>query len=164
MKELYKIAEDHQQIMKAIDEGAFTAEEMADTLEGAVGTFEEKAQSVLAYAENLKSDIDQIDQAIKRLQGRKKAINNQHEAMRDYLKHNMQRTGITNIKCPLFNITLAKGRDVVIIDDASLIPSEFVKVEVVETPDKKALLSALKDGDDIPGCHLEKTAESLRIK
>lgn len=164
MKELYKIADDHQEIIKAIDSGEFTAEEMADTLEGAIGTFEEKAQSVLAYSENLASDIDQIDLAIKRLQERKKTLSNKKDSMRDYLKRNMQRTGITNIKCPLFSITLAKGRDKVVIDDESLLPSDYLNVEVVQKADKKMLLSDLKEGVDIPGCHIEKGEESLRIK
>ena len=164
MKALYKIAEDHQEIIEAIDSGEFTQEEMADTLEGALGTFEEKAQSVLAYSENIAADIDQVDQAIKRLQERKKTLANKQQSMRDYLKHNMQRTGITNIKCPLFSITLAKGRDKVIIDDEELIPSDYVNVEVVQKADKRALLSDLKEGLDIPGCHIEKGEESLRIK
>lgn len=161
---LYAIANEHQQIIEAIDSGEFTPEEMADTLEGAAGTFEEKAQSVLAYAEGLSADIDQVDAQIKRMQERKKQLSNKRQSMRDYLKRNMQLTGITNIKCPLFSITLAKGRDQVIIDDESLIPSDYVDVQVVEKVDNRALLSDLKDGLDIPGCHLEKTDESLRIK
>ncbi len=164
MKQLYKIAEDHQQIMEAIDSGEYTSEEMADTLEGAVGSFEDKAQSVLAYTEGLSSDIEQVDAAIKRLQDRKKALSNKRDSMREYLKRNMQQTGITNIKCPLFSITLAKGRDKVVIDDESLIPDDYVEVTVVEKPDKRMLLSDLKDGINIPGCRLEKGEESLRIK
>lgn len=163
MKALYKIADDHQEIIKAIDDGTYTAEEMADTLDGAVGTFEDKAQSVLAYTETLKSDIDQVDQAIKRLQDRKKTLKNKSDHMREYLKQNMQRTGITNIKCPLFNITLAKGRDVLVIEDESLIPDEYVDVQVIEKIDKARLLKDRKE-QDIPGCRIEKSDESLRIK
>lgn len=163
MKELYKIADDHQEIIKAIDDGEFTAEEMADTLEGAVGTFEEKAHSVLAYSENLALDIEQVDAVIKRMQARKKALKNKQESMRNYLKRNMQRTGITNIKCDLFSITLAKGSDILVIDDENEVPPEYVETEVVYKIDKRKLLADRKE-KEIPGCHIDKTDDSLRIK
>lgn len=163
MKALYKIAEDHQEIINAIDSGEFTADQMADTLDGAVGSFEDKAQSVLAYEKGLDSDIDILANEIKRLQARKKTVENKKKAMREYLKTNMQRTGITNIKCPLFSITLSKGRDKLVIDDQDAISSDYVTAEVVEMVDKKRLFSDLKAGVEIDGCHIEKSEESLRI-
>ena len=163
MKQLYKIADDHRAIMEVIDSGDFTAEEMADTIDGAVGEFNDKAQSVLAYEKGLDSDIGIIDAEIKRLQSRKRALSNKKQSMRDYLKTNMIRTDITNIKCPLFSITLAKGREKLIIDDQEKIPDEYIQVEVVQTVDKKRLLSDIKSGAEVPGCHSEEGEKSLRI-
>lgn len=163
MNELYSIADNYQSIIRAIDRGEFTREELQDTLDGAVGSFEEKAQAVLAYTESISADIEQVDQAIKRLQQRKKTLNNKKETMRHYLKENMQRTGITNIKCPLFNITLAKGRDKVVVDDLSLVPTEYIDVDVIQKPNKNEILKVMKNGDDVCGCHIEKGDETLRI-
>jgi len=164
MRQLYKIADEHQEIIKSIEEGQFTEDEMADTLEGAVGTFEEKAASVHAYTKGLDGDIESIEAEVKRLNSMKSALKNKKEQMRNYLKHNMQKTGINNIKCPLFSITLAKGRQELLITDESLIPDEYVDVEVIQKPDKKKLLSDLKDGLDIPGCEIQVSDQSLRIK
>ena len=75
----------------------------------------------------------------------------------------MDATGTTSIKSPLFSITLAKGRDIVVIDNADSLPDEFVNVKTTVTPDKAAILKALKDGP-LPGAHFEKSLSSIRIK
>jgi len=72
---------------------------------------------------------------------------------------------ITNIKCPLFSITLAKGRDIVSVYDEDAIDSEYLTVKTSITPDKRAIMQALKgDPDSVEGATLIKSEPSLRIK
>lgn len=164
MRQLYKIAEEHQEIMNSIENEEFTAEEMKDTLEGAVGTFEDKAKSVLAYSNGLDGDIEAIEKEVKRLNTMKSTLKNKKERMREYLKQNMQRTNISNIKCDLFSITLTRGRQVLLITDQDKIPSDYIDVEVVQKPDKKRLLADLKNGEEIPGCEIAISEEGLLVR
>ena len=138
--------------------------DIADTLEAIEGEIEQKAQAIVAVRAGMESDIAAIDAEIRRLQDRKKHIENQDKSVRDYLKHNMEAAGIKNIKCPLFSITLAKGRAVVVIDDESALPDEYVAVKTLFAPDKKRILDDLKAGKDVAGAHITESESSIRIR
>jgi hypothetical protein len=163
MTALHQITKEHREIALLVEREELTLDDVRDTFEALEGEMTAKAASLVAVVDNINADVKAVDDEIKRLQARKKTMTNKQKSLRDYLKMNMQATGITNIKCPLFSITLAKGRDVVVIDDAEIISEDFK--EVVETTkiDKVGLLKALKQGWH-PGAHIEKSDESLRIK
>ena len=136
--------------------------DLTDTLEGLTGEIELKAQGLLQVVRGIEADIEAVDTEIKRLQEIKKTRQNRIDSLRDYLRFNMQQSGITSIKCPLFSITLAAGRDVAVITDESKLPRDLLRI--TESPDKAAILAALKAGNEISGAHLGKSQESLRIK
>lgn len=137
-------------------------EAITDTLQGIEGEFKEKALKVVDVINSIENDVSQIDAEIARLQARKKVIANRNQSIREYLMMNMEACEISKISCPLFTITLAKGRDIVVIDNEDELPDEYIAVKTSTAPDKKALLAALKEGS-IKGAHLEKSKPSLRI-
>jgi len=159
---LYDITEQHKQLAELEDD--FDEQTLADTFEGIEGAFNDKAVSLITVVNNMSSDVDAIDAEINRLQARKTTINNRQKSMREYLRINMEATGINKIACPLFTITLAKGRDIVQIDDADKIPADYLNIKTSVTPIKADILKALKSGDQIPGCAMVKSKSSLRIK
>lgn len=164
MVSLYKLTEQQRELKEIAGNSEAPAEAFADTFNALEGQFNDKAVSLIHIVKNMDSDIDGLDTEIKRLTDRKKAIKNKQESMREYLRTNMEVNEITKIECPLFTITLAKGRDMVIIDDEKKIPDELVGVTVVTKPDKAAILKLLKTGEDVAGARLEKSKTSLRIK
>ncbi len=165
MTALYELTENHRQLQALADndEGDLT-EALADTFEAIEGEFNDKALSLISVVQNLDSDTYAIDIEIKRLQARKKSISNRQDSMREYLRTNMAASGITNIKCPLFSITLAKGRDIVQIDNEKIIPADYLDIKTSISPMKVDILKALKSGEDIPGVSLRISKTSLRIK
>lgn len=151
--------------MATDSESDLTPELIADTLESIEGEFNDKAVAVTHVISNMDSDIEIIDTEIQRLQIRKKVLQNSNDRIREYLKSNMIASDITKITCPLFSITLAKGRDAVSIDDEASIADEFMSVKTSITPDKREILKALKlDHGSVTGASLTKTEPSLRIK
>jgi len=146
-------------------ESELTQESIADTLEAIEGAFNEKAVAVTHVISEMSLDIEKIDSEIERLQKRKKVIQNRNQNIRDYLKDNMIALDITNIKCPLFSITLAKGREVVSIYDEEAIDPEYLQVKTSITPDKRQIMKALKnDPESVSGASLVRSEPSLRIK
>ncbi len=139
-------------------------EAISDTLEALEGDVQEKAQAIVAVTTNMSSEIEAIDSEIKRLMDRKTAIENQKKSVVAYLKHHMTAMQITNIRCPLFSITLAKAPPVAVIEDESLLPDEYMTVKTTIRPDKRAILADLKAKIDIPGAHLGRGEPSVRIK
>ena len=164
MSHLYQITQQHRELQELADSEEVPMEALSDTFEALEGEFNDKAISVVHVVENMQSDVDAVDREIKRLSARKSALSNRRDSIREYLRTNMEASGITKIECPLFAITLAKGRDVVVVEDENLIPDDLVEVSVISKPNKREILKRLKAGDEIPGVRIEKSKSNLRIK
>lgn len=164
MTKLYQITEQHRELQVLVDAEELSPEAVADTFEAMEGEFNEKAVSVVHVIENMQSDVGAVEAEIKRLTARKTALANRRDSIREYLRSNMEASGITKIECPLFAITISKGRDIVAIEDEALIPDELVEVSVISKPDKREILKRLKAGESVPGANIQKSKSSLRIK
>ena len=160
---LYELTQ-QMQGLRALMEDDEVDYDLTETLDGLEVDIQVKADGLLAYVTNLGADVDAIDKEVKRLQARKTAIVNRQESLREYLRINMEASGIDKITCPLFTITLRKAPDVVVIESEDLIPDMF-KEEVITTKiDKMAINRHLKDGMDVPGARLEPGKRGLVIK
>jgi hypothetical protein len=162
---LYVLANEYQELAQKLIESDYDEQTIADTLEGAAGELEVKAQNVAMFIRNLESSAEQIKHAEKAMAERRKAIENKADAIKRYLKDNMQRTGIKKIECPYFAISIKKNPPSVIIDDASAIPSEFMVTPAPPppAPDKAAIKAAIQSGSEVAGAHIEQ-GERLEIK
>ncbi|WP_095067852.1 siphovirus Gp157 family protein [Pseudomonas sp. Irchel 3A18] len=165
MSSLYELTGQFKELSALMD-GA--DEDMAiavrDTMGGIEAEFNDKALAVSRVILNMDGDIDAVEAEIERLQERKRIMSNRKGQIIDYLRENMEAADITRISCPLFTITLAKGRESVIVDDVKLLEDELVSTKVVTTPDKKAIADRIKAGQDVKGAHLERGQSSIRIK
>lgn len=163
MTQLYKLSAEMTKVKDLLDEG-LTVDDIADTLEGMELEFNDKAEKMLYLVNNLSSDIGQIDDEIKRLTENKRLIANKQNQLTEYLRSNMELSGIDKIECPLFKITLRKASKVVVIDDQDDLDDEFIKVETKITANKVAIKAAIKEGREVLGAHLEDGKRGLTIK
>jgi hypothetical protein len=164
MTKLYELTGQYLALSELADDPSMPPEALHDTLQGLEGEIEVKAEAMLRVVSNMESDTGAIDVEIKRLQTRKKTIQNRANSLRDYLKMNMAATGINKISCPLFAITLSKARPLCVITAENLLPDEYIKTTIIKAPMKKEILAALKAGEDIPGAELGESARGLLIK
>lgn len=164
MSALHEITSDMKGLMKLVDSGELTQDDIADTLEGVESTFEDKALSLIYVHDNINADVVAIDNEIARLQARKKVMTNHQQNMKEYLRTNMEASEISKISCPLFTITLKKGRDMVEILDTDKLPTDYLNIKTSIAPMKREILNDLKEGKDIPGAILTKSKTSLLIK
>lgn len=159
---LYEIAADYRDIIGLLENtdpaDADGMEAVANAIAQVGDEFNAKAVALVHYGANLGGDAAAIDAEIARLTARKKSITSRTDWMNRYLLENMQRCGITEIKHPAFTIRLRDNPESVVIADESAIPAEFMKVPPPPkaSPDKTAIKTAIKDGKDVPGCHLER--------
>jgi len=164
MTALHQITDKHRELMELAETSEDMAQAVADTMESIEGEFEEKALSLMSVVSNMDGDVLAINVEIERLTSRKKAVENRQASMKNYLKMNMEASNINKITCQLFTITLAKGRDIVQIDDLNKIPADYLNIKTSYTPMKKEILAALKEGEKIEGASLVKSDNSIRIK
>lgn len=165
MTALYEISKQYQDLAALADTGdEDLAVALRDTMEGIGGEFKEKGQALAMVTLNMDGDIEAIKTQIARLTDRKKVMENRQEALKEYLRVNMERTGITKITHPLFTITLGKGRPIVVIDEESKIPDEYMNTKVETTPKKAEIAKAIKEGKTVAGAHSETGKSSISIK
>lgn len=165
MSKLYEITgqfRELQALAENADDGLAVA--VRDTMEGIEAEFNEKALAVTRIALNMDADTEAIDREISRLQERKRMVASRQTQLKEYLRENMEAAGITKITCPLFTITLAKGRESVVVDDESKLPDELMRVKTDVSPNKAAIAEKLKAGEEVEGARLERGQSSIRIK
>jgi len=159
MPSLTNISKDYLGFLEA----ELSPDEMSDCLDSIKESFEEKGGNIVAVVNEMKMTTSAIDEEIKRLQARKKAIVNTQERMKEYLRYNMENTGINKIDHPLFNITLAKAPLSAEVFDEESLPDDYVTIKTEIKPDKRKILSSLKSGESIEGAKLVEGKRSLRI-
>jgi len=165
MTALYEISNQYQELAALADSGdEDLAIAVRDTMEGIEGEFQEKGKALAMVTLNMDGDLEAIQSQIDRLSERKRVLVNRKESLKEYLRTNMEAAGISKIAHPLFTITLGKGKPIVVIDEESQIPDEYMNTKVTSTPDKAEIAKAIKEGKEVPGAHSEIGKSSISIK
>ena len=150
------------------------------------GDFNDKADNIVMLRRNIESDVTAIDAEIERLAELKRIKSNSVAQISDYLRRNMEAANIKSIKRPLFTITLALGKEKVIVDKEDDLPEDLIVPKTTFAPDKTAIATKLKEirdhneavrkrmeaGEDAEHelleepkwAHLERGDSSIRIK
>jgi hypothetical protein len=149
---LYELTSQYLQVMDLTEE--MDQETLKDTLESIEEQFEVKAENIIKLTKINEGEAAVIDNEIKRLQDRKKALDNKNKQLKEYLYHHMTTSNIKNVKSPLFTISIKKNPPKVNILDEAAIPPFYFKQKVTHELDKKDLLKDLKAGEEIEGVTL----------
>jgi DNA-binding transcriptional MocR family regulator len=161
---LYEIAKSYSDFLSIADSEEFDPQTVADTLEAIAGEIEEKGRNVAAFHQNMEADIKAMKEAEARIAARRKTLEKKRDWLKDYLRENMERCGISKIECPEFVVRLTKPRDVCEVYAEDELDELYVKTKVTKSPDKAMILKALKDGYDVVGARIGKSKPGLTIK
>lgn len=168
MNTLYEISTAFQQVEDLLTDPEFILDEegqanLAAAYQSIEMDFHAKAENTVKMIRNFEGQAEMLDAEIKRLQARKKTMENKAEILRASLKGSMEATGIDKIKSALFNISLSKPKagSVVINIPVEELPTEYQKVKI--EADKTAIKNDLKEGVWIEGVELE-TIRTLTIR
>ena len=113
--------------------------------------FEDKLDNCQRYCLTLDGEADILSKEIKRLQDKKKAIDNKQDRLRKMLLNAILVSGVEKIKTSLYSFSIrnSKALEVDSIDD---IPRSFLRVKY--EADKKAIKEAIEGGSVIDGCRI----------
>lgn len=166
--QLYAISDEYIAALKTLeslaDAGTLSAEVVADTLEGMAGDVEAKATNVIAYARSLELESNAIREAFAPMLERAHQLDKKAEWMRAYVKTQMERTGITEIKSPYFVLKIRENPASVVIDNEAGMPETCWRViPEKREPNKKAIQAMIEAGECVEFAHLEKTRR-LQVK
>ena len=164
MSTLYELTEDYLQLLTMLEE-VEDEDVVKDTLEGIEGEIEIKADNYAKIIRTIEGNIDSIDSEIKRLQARKKVMENNIGRLKDSLQNAMIATGKTKFKTELFSFGIQKngGKAPVIWNvPAEELPDEFCIIK--REPNKAAMYDYIDLTGDTRYAYLGERGESLRIK
>lgn len=156
---LYNLTGEYLQASEKLADLELPDEVVNDTLEGLRFPIEQKAINVAMFAQNLEANAAAIKEAEGRMAARREAIENRAKRIREYLKYNMETSGISKIESPYFKISIQDNPPSVVIDSESQIPSEYMRTPTPPppAPDKKLIGDALKAGKEFSWAHLNRT-------
>lgn len=132
-----------------------------DTLESLEDAIEVKAENTAYVMREMQGDIKLLDDEIKRLQGRKKALENNMKRMKEYLLNELEKANIPKVKTAIFTVYTQNNPESVEIENEELIPSEY-KIPKY-TIDKSSIKKMLKEGKEIKGARLNQS-KGVRVK
>lgn len=121
-------------------------ETIQDTLEAMDGVYEEKLENFGKVIANLSAIATGIEKEEKRLNARKKNINNQIDRLKKNIKESMIALDKKKVKTELFSYTVKDGVPSVIIDDEDRVPSEF-RTSQPDKIDMNGIKNLLKSSD-----------------
>ena len=162
---LYKITAEFQTLIADFDGNS--DDDFLDKLNSLNADFISKANDCINYALNLKSDAIAIKNHCDEMTQKRKTYEQRAEKLLDYVLHNMQAVGVSEIKDRggLYVAKTAKNPPSVNILQPEKIPPEFKAVETVEKIDKKAILQHIKDtGEVVAGVEIVTDKQRLSIK
>lgn len=160
MVKLYELTSNYIQLLDMAD--SLDEETFRDTLSAIEEAIEDKAENTGKLIRGLEADIEAIKAEEKRLADRRRALENKVLNAKVYLQEQLEAAGLDKVKRPTLTISIQNNPPSVEIADEQLIPSDYM-IPQPHKIDKKAIMTALKDGLVIEGCSLVQK-RGLRIK
>lgn len=161
MAKLYELANNYRNLTELIDREDVEQDLIQNALKECQGDIEEKVDNIVKLIRNTESDIEGYKAEEKRLNARRKSLENTVTSLKNYLDSNLKALNLREVKTKLFSCKYQKSKASVEVLDQEVIPREFIVTE--EKVDKKKLYEALKAGQEVEGASLKEN-ESLRIR
>ena len=156
---LYNIKSEYLAIAQELTEGELTPE-LEQALMITEANLQEKAINYGYVIKSFESEVDIIDEEIKRLNALKKARINAVDKLKNNISDAMQLFGILEVKAPTFKMNFRKSESVEIYEG---LDKEFIVEKVSYQPDKIAIKNAIKEGRTVNGASIV-TNFNLQIK
>ncbi|NUL36598.1 siphovirus Gp157 family protein [Kosakonia sacchari] len=153
-----------KKLLALVENGEFSMEDVADTLEGEEMALGDKFDGIMNLVRNAEGHSNTLAEEMKRLNDRKKFFDNQVKNLKAYVLSCLQAAELKSFKTERNTLSVRKGSVSVVIDNEDLLPDELVDVTTIVAPDKKKIKEAIEAGQEIKGAHLEIGAESLQVR
>jgi uncharacterized protein YlxW (UPF0749 family) len=147
---LYELTSNYLSVMEMAEE--MDTDTLNDTLESIEEEIHDKAENIAKLVKNLNADVDALKTEEKRLADRRKSLENKVIHLKEYLQNQLEVAGLDKVKRPTLTVSIQNNPPSVKVIDEKLL-SDFM---IPQDPklDKKAILTALKEGQEVNGAEL----------
>lgn len=156
MTSLYTIAAQYRADLDTLADMDLDEQTITDTLEGMQGDLREKLRSCISWARSHAVLAAATKQAAKGMADLAASRDKRAQMVLDYALRVMQESGIGEENTAEWRAKVAKKPPAVRIDDPFLLPEQYWRQPPLpaKEPDKGAIATALKDGQQVPGASL----------
>lgn len=140
---------------RAVEEMDLDPKTLQDTLDAIADAREVKLDNIAYLIEKSRMEAEFLKKKISELQDAKSAVLNREANLMRYMTEVLDDAGLKKLQTPNHILNTRNYRKSTIVDSLNDLPDEFkiTKTEVVA--DKKALYTALMEGNEIKGAHLK---------
>ena len=156
---LYELTTNYVSLMEMAEE--MDATTLQDTLESIEEEIHDKAENIGKLIKNINADVDALKSEEKRLADRRKSLENKVTHLKEYLQNQLEVAGLDKVKRPTLTVSIQNNPPSVKVIDEKLLSDYMIPVE--PRLDKKAILTALKEGMEVSGAELVQ-GRSVRIR
>jgi predicted nuclease with TOPRIM domain len=157
---LYELTDNYMQLVEMADQ--LDEETFRNTLESIQDSIEDKVENTAKVIKSIEADVQAIKEEEKRLKERRQSLETKIDNIKDYLKEQLEKTGIDKVKRPTITVSIQNNPPKAEIVDEKTIPLTY-KIPQPAKLNKKAILEAMKNGEKVPGAVLVQE-RGLRIK
>jgi seryl-tRNA synthetase len=158
---LYELTGRYRDLLELVDMDD-DAERFTDTLEMLEGDINDKVENIGKLVRSIEGEVITLESEKKRIEQRISARKNNVIRLKNYLYQSLEGLNKDKIKTPLFTAWIQNNPHSVEILDEQKIPKLYL-VEQAPKIDKKAIIDALKSGEQVDGASLTQT-KGIRIK
>lgn len=168
MSTLYELKTEYLMLMQMIDDDpdGEDSEIVLDSWEAIDGEFEIKAENTAHVINELKTDAAKFELEIKRLQQKKKSLENYAERLKKKLEEVMITMDKPKFKTELYSFNIQNNPKSVKFTenlDVSNVPAAYFKDRTADDIRKSAVKEALENGEELEWAELIQT-KGLRIR
>lgn len=162
--QLYSVTNEYLKVFEELNniEG-LDQETINNTLSSLQQDIKIKSINVASWLKNTEAEIEAMDVYINNMTEKKKSRLKKIEWLKNYLRENMIASGIEEIECPEFKISLGAEDIKTEIIDKDVLPVRFCRKVEEYKPDKALIKEAILNGEGVEGAILVKTRR-LTIK
>jgi hypothetical protein len=158
---LFELTGQYRELMAMSDE--VPPEQLQDSLDLIAGDIKDKCTNIGFVVTSLETMADAMEEAAKRMLARAKSTRNRSLWLMEYARRNMEAAGITRIESPELVVRIQQNPPRAVIDDEGALPARFLRMPPPAPPpqpqpDRKAILEALKAGEQVAGAHIEQSS------
>lgn len=126
--------------------------------------FRAKSQGIAKWTLDIAGVEAMIETEIARLQRKKKVAENLRTRLLAYIKGCMEQADLQKIESPIITLRIQKNPPSVEVLAEDQLPARFIRIKQITEIDKSEMLTALKNGEDVPGARLVTERTHLRIR
>ena len=164
---LYELATGFNAIFDLVLDDSMDLELLEEGLQSIECEVEEKCANGIALIKSLEHYAAAYKQEKQRFEKQQAVLENRIKRIKEWYRQNLDAMGKSKVptKYGVMSVQNNGGKAPLKIDDASRIPDTYLTiVPEHKEVNNEALYEALKNGEAVPGAHLEPRGRSLRIK